>query len=172
MPSIFRFQFCLSVLFIILVCTAAYGQDYRAAVGVRFGYGWGVTAKGPVGNKKSGHVIEGMIRYGYHGVVFTQPGVNFAALYEKHFKFGRYQNWAFFIGGGPSLGIGKTSSVKIMTFGLGPILGFDVTAPRLPLNFSLDYKPSYYIDKTLQRKEIKHIFSYYEVGFSIRYAIK
>jgi hypothetical protein len=168
MPHAFLFRISLFIL-IYLSCSPVMGQNYKAAVGVRFGYGWGVTAKGLVAEK--GHFVEGMIRYGYHGVVFTQPGVNFGALYEKHFGLGYSKNWCILLGAGPSLGIGKTGSVKVFTFGVGPLFGFDVMAKRLPFNFSLDYKPAFYVDKTIKVKNKQTSISYYEIGFSVRYAI-
>lgn len=175
MPVYLRYAKFLFLLICLTVFLPAGAQDYKMTVGARFGYGWGVSVKGVIGHKirqRSTHAIDGLIRYGYHGVVFTQPGINFTALYEKHFPFGRYENWAFYLGGGPSLGVGKLGSLKIFTFGLGPVLGLEVTAPRIPINFALDYKPSYYVDKPIKREGTENTFSYYELGFSVRYAIQ
>jgi hypothetical protein len=165
------------LLFVVgsVFASGAFGQDYRMAIGARFGYGWGLSVKGVLGSKirqQSTHAIDGMIRYGYHGVVFTQPGINFAALYEKHFPFGRYENWAFYLGGGPSMGVGKLGSLKIFTVGIGPVVGLEVTAPRIPINFALDYKPSYYFDKHIKRETKENTFSFYELGFSVRFALQ
>lgn len=170
MPCCLRNPYFLFI--IILLCTTrlADAQDYKAAVGIRFGYGWGLSAKGVIG--RTTHVIEGLLRYGYRGVVFTQPGVNFTGLYEKHFPFGGGRNWAVLLGGGPSMGFGRNGSVKLFTIGIGPIVGLDVTARRLPVAFSIDYKPCFFIDKTIQREGVEPGVSYYEMGFSVRYALK
>lgn len=175
LPKPAAYRYCLVVIVCMSLSKISPAQDYKLAIGARFSYGWGLSIKGVLGKmvrKQGSHTIDGMIRYGYHGVVFTQPGINFAALYEKHFPFGRYQNWAIYLGGGPSMGVGKSGSQKIFTLGLGPVFGIEVTAPRLPVNFALDYKPTYYFDKYISRKENKNTFSYYELGFSVRYALQ
>jgi hypothetical protein len=168
MPKKLLFSFCL---FFILKFHTATAQDYVAAVGLRFGYGWGFTVKGVVG--ENGHVIEGMVRYGYHGVIFTQPGANLAAFYEKHFMFGRNQNWAFLLGGGPQIGFGRNGSIKLYSLGFSPIIGFDVTARRLPFDFSVDYKPSLYMDRAFNNPGFHdRVFLPYEVGIGVRYTIQ
>ena len=160
-----------SLLLFILISHRTYSQDYRVAVGLRFGYGWGVSVKGVVA--ENGHVLEGLARYGYHGVVFTNPGVNLTALYEKHFMFGRANNWAFLLGGGPGIGFGKSGVTKYYSIGIGPIIGFDVTAQRIPLNFSIDYKPALYYDRAFNVPKFHdRVITYYEVGIGVRYAIK
>jgi hypothetical protein len=164
--------FGLSLLiFLQFIYTSLYSQDYRIAVGARFGYGWGVSVKGLVG--ENGHVLEGMLRYGYHGVIFTQPGANISVMYEKHFPFGRNQNWAFLIGAGPQIGFGKEGVTKLYSFGFSPIVGLDVTARRLPFNFSFDYKPSIYMDRAFNAPGYHdRKFLFYEVGLGVRYAIQ
>lgn len=167
-PFLLRISLFFFILFFTLWLKA---QDYKGAVGIRFGYGWGLSGKGVLG--PNGHVLEGLIRYGYHGVIFTQPGVNFACLYEKHFDFGRNKNWAFLLGGGPSIGFGRNGSNRLYTFGFSPILGFDVTARQLPFDFSVDYKPSIFLDRAFGNRNFhQRTITYYEVALSVRYAIK
>lgn len=163
----------------ILICMftgLAVAQEYKGAIGLRFGYGWGLSGKYFFNSngygRSSGHAIEGLLRYGYHGVVFTKPGVNISALYEKHWMLGRDERWSFLLGGGLSIGYGNKSTTNIFAFGIDPILGVDVLLRKFPVNFTFDYKPTIYFDKYLKNPTIKTkpSVSYYEIALSVRYA--
>ncbi|HPA35140.1 MAG TPA: hypothetical protein PLA16_02165 [Chitinophagales bacterium] len=147
-------------------------QEYNGAIGIRMGYGWGVSGKYFFngGRNSNGHALEALLRYGYHGVVFTQPGINATVLYEKHFPLGRTRNWSFIVGAGPGMGFGKKGNVRTFAFGVAPIIGVDVLIKRFPINFSVDYKPTFFVDKVLKTAGSKFVFSYYELALSMRYA--
>lgn len=174
MHKISKLLYCFAILFIAQQSIQA--QEYKGAIGLRFGYGWGVSGKYFFNTngygKSSGHAIEGLLRYGYHGVIFTQPGINLTALYEKHWALGRAERWSVLAGGGMALGYGNKSNVKIFAFGVEPILGVDVLLQRWPVNFTIDYKPTIYFDKYLKNKSVKTkpYVSYYEIAVSVRYA--
>lgn len=153
-----------------------FAQEYKGAIGLRFGYGWGLSGKYFFNSngygKSSGPAIEGLLRYGYHGVVFTKPGINISALYEKHWMLSRDERWSYLLGGGLSLGYGNKSTTNIFAFGIDPILGVDVLLRKFPINFTFDYKPTIYFDKYIRNNSIKvkPSVSYYEIALSVRYA--
>ncbi len=151
-------------------------QEYKGAVGGRFGYGIGLTGVYFFDNQ-NGHAIEMLLRYGYHGLILNKPGMHIQGLYEKHWMLGR-SNFSAYLGAGPGIGFGKKNSAsKQLYFALGisPIIGFDYTSQRLriPLILSLDYKPTFHADFPVGNKSEKvgTNFSYYEVAFSVRIGI-
>lgn len=169
-------QLIVVTLFLIALQTELSAQNYNGSIGFRFGYGWGLSGKyfigGPRGN---GHAIEGIMRYGYHGVVFTpEIGLYTMALYQKHWPLGRSGRWNVLLGGGAGIGLGKVDKQKVFALGIAPVFGFDVLLRKLPFNFSFDYKPTLFIDKRFAKKGIdkmdKEKFTFYEFAISVRYA--
>lgn len=155
--------------------TSLFSQDYKGAIGGRFGYGIGLTGTYFIQN---GHGFEILLRYGYHGLILNKPGANFQALYQKHWELGRAAAWTVFVGAGPSFGYGKkTTQSKQQYFALGvsPQFGFDYTTQRLriPIVFALDYKPTFNADFPVKNNSLKigTDFSFYEVALSVRIAI-
>ena len=172
-----RFIFICFFLSGILFISKSFSQDYKGAVGARFGYGIGVSGV-YMFNQSAGHGLEFLLRYGYHGLILNKPGANIQVLYEKHWELGRRGGWTAYVGAGPAIGFGKkTQGAKETYFALGlaPIVGFDFTSQRLriPLVLALDYKPTFYADFPFKKTTKVGIdFSYYEVAFSVRIGIK
>ena len=154
-----------------------YGQDYKGAVGGRFGYGIGLTGV-YIFNPYGGHGLEFLLRYGYHGLILNKPGINIQVLYEKHWEIGRRGYWTAYLGAGPALGFGKKvfqSKEVCMALGISPIVGIDYTTQRLrvPLILAFDYKPTLNGDIPLTKTGQKGVnFSYYEISFSVRVGIR
>ena len=158
---------------ILLKPLISFSQEYKGAVGGRFGYGIGITGQYYV---QESHGLEFLLRYGYHGLILNKPGLNVQVLYEKHWGLGR-SNFTAYVGGGPSVGYGKKTSSSKQTYfamGISPIVGFDYTSQRLRIPFilSLDYKPTLNGDIPI-KSNLKPAadFSYYEVAFSVRIGI-
>ncbi|MEZ5054760.1 MAG: hypothetical protein R2807_08400 [Chitinophagales bacterium] len=165
-PSVVLLTFCL--------CHAK-AQNYKGAVGGRFGYGTGISGLYHVQN---GHVLEFLLRYGYHGLILNKPGFNVQALYQKHWAFRKNDAWTVFVGVGPAIGFGKKnhqSTQKFVALGVSPQFGIDYTTHRLRIPFvlALDYKPTLNGDFAVKNKSIKPKadFSYYEIAFSARFGI-
>ncbi len=152
-------------------------QQYVGAVGIRFSYGFGITGK-YIFNQQKGHGLEFLLRYGYHGLIINKPGGHIQALYEKHWEFGKNRNWTVYVGGGPGFGFGKRNSLSKNTyfaFCLSPIVGIDFTTRqlRVPMVLAFDYKPAFHTDVLISKGSQKPQtdFSYYEIAFSVRFAI-
>jgi hypothetical protein len=148
-------------------------QEFKGSVGVRFGYGIGLTGTYHLQNNQN---IEFLLRYGYHGLILNRPGLNFQALYEKHWQL-RSSNFTAYVGGGPAIGAGKRSSnspTVYFVLGASPILGFDYTTQRtkVPFILALDYKPTFNVDMPMKKGVKTDVnFSYYEIAFSVRVGI-
>jgi len=163
---------------IVLFTSKIHAQKYTGAVGARFGYGIGLTGV-YMFNPSGGHGLEFLARYGYHGLILNKPGANIQVLYEKHWEIGRRGNWTVYAGAGPAIGFGKLSSGakdKFFALGISPIGGVDFTTQnlRIPLVLAFDYKPTLYGDIPVGENSYKSkvSFSYYEIAFSVRVAIK
>lgn len=169
-------QLYVVILFILFAHLSLKAQNYNGSVGFRVGYGWGLTGKYFIGGQRgNGHAIEGILRYGYHGVVFTpEIGVYMMALYQKHWTLGRSERWSVLLGGGTGIGLGKVDKQKVFALGIAPVFGFDVLLRRLPINFTFDYKPTLFFDHRFKQKGIEKIdkekFTFYEFALSFRYA--
>jgi hypothetical protein len=154
-----------------------YSQQYRGAVGARFGYGIGLSGV-YIFNEAGGHGLEFLLRYGYHGLILNKPGANIQVLYEKHWEIGRKGSWTAYIGGGPALGAGKKSeaaTLKYFALGISPIVGVDFTTQnlRIPLVLAFDYKPTLYGDFPISKQAKTELaLSYYEIAFSVRIGFK
>ena len=91
------------LMLVFLLTTVQAQQDFKGSVGVRFGYGIGITGTYTLRNNQN---MEFLLRYGYHGLILNKPGGNFQALYEKHWQL-RSSNFTAYVGAGPCIGVGK-----------------------------------------------------------------
>lgn len=77
-------------------------------------------------------------------------GLSAAGTYQHHFPIGNIPGFRWYIGGG--LLIGQTFSERddyVRTFaGIYPTGGVDYKFKNIPLNLSVDFRPTYYFSKT------------------------
>ncbi len=170
-------QLYLTVTFFVSLCfceTKLLAQTpYKAAVGARFGYGFGLAGN-YMFDQRNGHGLEFLLRYGYHGLILNKPGVHIQVLYEKHWAIKR-SNWTGYVGVGPGIGFGKKNSLAKQTYfalGISPIVGVDYTTQqlRIPIIIALDYKPTLHGDFPIGNgaEKPRSNFSYYEIAFSVK----
>lgn len=121
-----------------------FSQNYFQSIGLRGGLGGGLTYKMMLNKNSAG---EGIIFLGY-------GGINFTGLYEiVNYDFGIEElNW--FYGGGAHIGfhdgralyendqIGYNENHTLI--GLDGIIGIEYTFDEVPLNISIDWKPTFH----------------------------
>ena len=153
--------------FLLSFGLAARAQDYQTGLGVRISPGMGLTAKHFV---KINQAIEGILTmrsggfnvtglYEIHANAFQEPGLNWfygAGIHAGAWKYNRGYPWHNRI---------KDHSGSYATFGLDGIIGLEYTFSDLPLNLSLDWKPSLNLAKYAA-------FWGDEVALSVRFAFK
>ncbi|MCU0473931.1 MAG: hypothetical protein MUC93_11315 [Bacteroidales bacterium] len=144
----------LSLVLTIFVLSFANAQDYKTAVGLRGGWGYGLTIKHFLGEKSA---VEGLLSSRWSGFEIT-------GLYEIHnpaFEVDRLK-WFYGVGGHlGSYGSSYLGGTGIM-IGVDGILGLDYSFTEFPINISVDWKPSFNI--------IGYSHFYPDGGaFSIRY---
>lgn len=146
---------CLLIISFFFLCLSINAQDaYIQSIGVRGGPYAGVSYKRFIGVPVA---VEGIVGFNFpNGRTYLVTG-----LLEYH-KFISYR-LNIFAGGGIDIGGGKPLGAENGIFRLGAdaIVGAEYTFERLPVNFSIDYKPVYQI--------IQGEFFWNEFALSIRY---
>ena len=129
--------FALLLLFSILHYSAnaqSMGRDYKTALGVKVWDGAGITFKTFVTPQNAIEVI------GY----FWKSNTRLTGLYEIHGNIAGAPGLKWYIGPGAHLGFYDGPKNSNNTFaGIDGVLGLDYKVNRAPLNFSLDWQPSF-----------------------------
>lgn len=108
-------------------------QDYKTAIGVKF-YPGAITVKHFVSDKNA---LEGI---GY----FWNRGARITGLYEIHNDIQNASGLRWYIGPGAHLGFYNNKYYAGGTYiGVDGVLGLDYKIKSAPLNFSLDWQPSF-----------------------------
>ncbi len=110
------------------------GRTYKTALGVKVWDGAGVTFKTFVAPNNALEVI------GY----FYRFGTRLTGLYEIHGDISGAPGLKWYIGPGAHLGFYNNKPYNSTTVaGIDGVLGLDLKINKAPLNFSLDWQPSF-----------------------------
>jgi hypothetical protein len=116
-------------------------SEYNTAIGLRAGFGNGLTVKHFVNNNAA---LEGILYARWNGLIV-------GGLYEVHRNIAEVNGLRWFYGGGAHLGTwnaGKgnpnwgDNSMSSTVVGIDGIIGLDYKIPTIPINLSLDWKPA------------------------------
>lgn len=141
---IFRIAFTLLLLAAFSQVGSA--QRYSSAVGARLGYPLSLSYKTFVSESTA---VEGILGYrGFSGYSWITIG---AAL-QKHNAIGDVDGLAWYYGGGASVFLfnfdndffGDNSSTT--SFGIQGYLGLDYRFADIPLNLSVDWVPTFFVN--------------------------
>lgn len=132
----------LTIILLTFVMAFSYAQNYSTGIGVRGGLYNGLTIKHFIGANTA---VEGLVATRWGGIDLT-------ALYEIHanaFDVNRL-NWYYGIGGHVGLWNGdvvpnSTTTGQYVAVGVDGILGLEYNFEEIPINVSLDWKPSFNI---------------------------
>ncbi|WNJ17462.1 hypothetical protein [Pontibacter sp. G13] len=121
--------------------TSASAQNYIAAIGLRTGFGIGVTGKLFIDESTA---LEAMAEVRNRGFGLT-------GMYEIHHDILGIDGMQGFYGGGAHLGFTQGTESSNTSFneqtafilGVDGIAGIEYTIPSIPINLSLDFKPSF-----------------------------
>jgi len=129
-----------SIILIVGLTTAAYAQDYDTGIGLRGGYGWGLTLKHFISPKNA---VEGFF-YAY------PKGFNVTGLYQFHFTAFDVDYLRWYCGFGGHIGsytyrywdiINGYRDKTDFVIGVDGILGIEYTFTEAPINIGLDWNP-------------------------------
>ena len=125
----------------LLLFNSSQGQDYNTGIGIRAGFGQGLTIKHFIKNNTA---LEGILVTEYGGFYAT-------GLYEIHklaFQTPRL-NWYYGFGG--HIGFGSFNDRHPLykyeehtpKIGIDGIIGLEYNFTEIPINIGIDYKPTF-----------------------------
>ena len=118
-----------SIILVVGLTTATYAQDYNTGIGLRGGYGWGITAKHFLNQTNA---IEGFL-YAY-----PNGGFNLTGLYKFHHRAFDVDYLRWFYGFGAHIG-GHSGANLVL--GIDGIIGIEYTFSEAPINIGIDFNP-------------------------------
>ncbi len=128
------------LLIALLAAAGANAQDYNTGIGLRGGAWNGLTVKHFMNGKAA---IEGLFDSRWHGF-------NLTGLYEIHNQAFNTERLKWYYGAGAHIGFydadnkkwgNNTGSYSIV--GIDGILGLEYSFKEIPINLSLDWKPTF-----------------------------
>ncbi|SOE21693.1 hypothetical protein SAMN06298216_2149 [Spirosomataceae bacterium TFI 002] len=131
----------LITIVLLLSISLAGTAQYQSAFGLRYNGGLGLTGKF---NVKNNNALEAILT-GYGN------GVNLTMLWEKHMSAFSSSKWRWYVGPGGHMGYWTSGYNKKwrpyayesgINVGLDGIVGLEHTFSEIPLNISIDWKPS------------------------------
>lgn len=153
-----------------------FSQVYEKQVGLRLGFTSGLSGKVIKDNRTA---IEGLFG-------FRKGGIQINVLLESYHPIIKTNNthWMMYFGGGGHIGyVDGYNRVRRWTntsgyyyeeerisgpvLGLDGIIGTDYTFRKIPITFSLDFKPFFEIQSFR-----KFYVNFWDVAFSIKYSFK
>lgn len=145
-------------LLVLTLCVAFFAsssiqaQDYNSAVGLRLGVPASISYKMFI--NESGHAVEGYVSFRSQksfGSRYSWIGVN--AAYQIHNDISSVDGLYWYYGGGAAAFFWSfdndfvdVSDQNTLSFGLQGYLGLDYTLTSAPVNFSLDWIPTFFIN--------------------------
>jgi hypothetical protein len=143
-----------SLLFVFAFAAAPSAQaqgNYGTALGIRFGYQYGLSLKHFM---KGNMAIEGILSsrgFGNNYWGNRRMGFNLTVLAEWHNPIGSVNGLAWYIGGGAHIGSwygnnynrNRNTNDRYFTLGLDGIIGLEWTIPNAPITLALDWKPAF-----------------------------
>jgi hypothetical protein len=130
------------IVIIIMMCSvvSSTAQDYTTGIGVRGGFSNGLTIKHFISERAA---IEGIISSRW-------KGFNLTGLYEIHQQAFDVEHLNWYYGAGGHIGFWKGRDVSwgdnrdddYTVIGIDGILGIEYNFQEIPINISLDWKPT------------------------------
>jgi hypothetical protein len=130
--------FCLITGLIIFTQSEIKAQEYKNAIGGRFGVSNGVTFKTFLDGN---HALDLILNFRSNS---NFSSFRFIGLYEVHAPLSDVAGLNWFYGGGGSIGSlkNKTTDKDNFAVSLDGVLGLDYKFTGAPINISLDWKPA------------------------------
>ncbi|MEZ5070488.1 MAG: hypothetical protein R2751_05850 [Bacteroidales bacterium] len=146
------FLILLVLLGLTLPQTGALAQPYEHAIGIRAGYGSGITYKGFARHRLSALEVNAL----YH-----EHGFGASGLFVHHVEPTRKDRWLIGLGAGPLVGNWEGD----LSLGLTAVAGLYYEVLRLPLEFGLDWRPMLNAYRQFDTE-------FLDFGFVIRYSFR
>jgi hypothetical protein len=125
----------LTLVLALTVVALANAQDYKTGIGLRGGWGYGLTVKHFISEKSA---LEGILSSRWSGFEVT-------GLYEIHNRAFDVDRLNWYFGGGAHVGFygNNYPGGNVTVVGIDGILGLEYNFKEVPINLSLDWKPAF-----------------------------
>ena len=136
----------LFITFLSIFSQTTYGQNYKNAIGLRAGSYSGISYKQFV-SAKNAFEIYGLLRI-YDKYNFT----NFTGVYQVHNDIPNVSALKWYYGFGATVGFNGYKNTylgkKITGANIGILgtVGLDLALKDIPISFSLDWSPTFYLN--------------------------
>lgn len=139
-------RICLlfSMLFVLALSSQVKAQDYKSAIGLRFGYPVAISYKTFMTETNALELFAG-----YRGYSGIYSYFSLGGLYEIHKDIADVDGLSWYYGGGLSLQFFSYDDSYYFgedtgSFGVGlsGVIGLDYKFPSAPFNLSLDFMPT------------------------------
>ena len=131
-----KLVFFLFIVFLFISKSNA--QDYSTGIGIRGGWGTGITLKHFLGDNNA---VEGILDTRW-------DGFNITGLYEIHHQAFDVNRLNWYYGAGWNIGFWNGKNVpwtaindNYVVIGINGILGLEYNFEAIPINLSVDWKP-------------------------------
>lgn len=135
-----------SALFaIIFIASLSQAQDYKTAIGVRFGYPLSASYKTFVSDRGAFEGVAGFRSYsGY-------SWFNIGAYYQLHNDISSVDGLKWYYGAGANIYFWSWDSAFVnpgstTSFGISGVLGLDYKFSDVPVNLSVDWIPTFFLN--------------------------
>lgn len=126
----------------MLLSQVSYSQDFDSAVGLRFGYPLSVTYKTFISETAA---LEGYV--GYRNYAGSVSFFNINAAYQIHQDIEDVDQLQWYYGGGGNIAFWSGDFLDRNTsIGISGYAGLSYTFPDIPLNLSIDWVPTFFIN--------------------------
>jgi hypothetical protein len=130
----------ITIMLALCLSSFSYSQDYNTGIGLRGGFGNGVTIKHFIGSKAA---LEGIIASRWRGLELT-------GLYEIHNRAFDTDRLNWYYGFGAHIGFWDSNNRgwgehdrSYTVIGVDGILGLEYNFAEIPFNLSVDWKPAF-----------------------------
>ena len=132
-------KYLIAFLFFCTLSQSATAQDYRSAVGLRFGYPISVSFKTFLSESGAVEAYAGLRGYGS----FRWYSINGA--YQIHHDIEALEGLQWYYGGGAGVQFWSYDFVETSstTFSLSAYLGLQYTFPDTPVSLTVDWVPTF-----------------------------
>lgn len=132
----------LVLLIALFIGLKSNAQDYNTGIGLRGGWGSGLTIKHFIHGNRA---VEGIFDSRWHGFSVT-------GLYEVHHQAFDVNRLNFYYGIGAHIGFwdgrydSRFDEGNNMIIGIDGILGLEYNFEEIPFNIGIDWKPAFNLD--------------------------
>lgn len=130
---------------LMLFTVLSQAQDYNSAIGIRFGVPSSVSYKKFISDRGA---FEGTVGFRNYG---TSSWFNIGGYYQLHNDISSVDGLKWYYGAGAniyfwSFDAGFVNPGSSISFGISGVLGLDYKIPSAPINLSVDWIPTFFLN--------------------------